>query len=71
VSSHRRETFRLASVMEFVSAPIGVDRRVVGAHEHRQLPEAVQRRLMLAGVQVPSVFTVESDAAAVIREAGE
>ena len=41
VSSHRRETFRLASVMEFVSDPIGPDRRVVGAHEHRQLPEAV------------------------------
>ena len=35
VASHRRETFRLASVMEFVTDPIGPDRRVRGVHVHR------------------------------------
>ena len=50
------------------SAPTGA---CVGAHQHRQLPEAVLRRLMLSGVTVPPQFTVESDAAAVVREAGE
>ena len=41
VASHRRETFRLASVMEFESDPIGPDRRVRGLHVHRRLPDAV------------------------------
>ncbi len=53
VASHRRETFRLASVMAFENEPIGPDRRVRGRHVHRALPEAVARRLMLAGVTVP------------------
>ena len=38
VASHRRETFRLASVMEFETDPIGPDRRVRGRHVHRRLP---------------------------------
>ena len=39
---------------------------------HRRLPDAVLRRLMLAGVTVPPQFSgVESDAAAVVRSAGE
>jgi pilus assembly protein CpaF len=72
VASHRRETFRLASVMEFVSEPIGPDRRVRGQAEHRRLPEPVLRRMMLAGVEVPAEFTAsESDGAAVVRTAGE
>src|SRR3954454_18016926 len=50
VASHRRETFRLASVLEFVTDPVGHDRRVRGTHEHRQLPEPILRRLTLAGV---------------------
>ena len=53
VASHRRETFRLASVLAFENEPIGPDRRVRGRHVHRALPEAVVRRLMLAGVAVP------------------
>ena len=56
VASSRRETFRLASVMEFVSEPIGPDRRVVGHYEHRPLPDGVLRRLMLAGQPVPEAF---------------
>jgi len=71
VASHRRETFRLASVMEFASDPIGPDRTVTGRAVHRQLPEAVLRRLFLAGVIVPPEFTAESEAAAVERSAGE
>ena len=54
VASHRRETFRLASVMEFVTEPIGPDRRVRGRVVHRRLPEAILRRLMLAGVDDPA-----------------
>ena len=72
VSSHRRETFQLASVMEFVTDPIGPDRVVRGSHQHRRLPDAVLRRLMLAGVNVPPQFSgEESEAAAVVRSAGE
>jgi pilus assembly protein CpaF len=70
VSSHRRETFRLASVLEFATDPVGHDRRVRGRHEHRQLPDAILRRLMLAGVEVPRVFTTDGDVA-VVRSAGE
>ena len=51
VASHRRETFRLASVMEFVTEPIGPDRR---GHAARTCiagcPRRSLRRLMLAGV---------------------
>jgi pilus assembly protein CpaF len=72
VASHRRETFRLASVAEFASDPIGPDRIVVGRHEHRRLPDAVLRRLMLAGVVIPPEFSeVDSEQAAVVRSVGE
>ena len=58
--------------MEFETDPIGPDRVVRGAHLHRRLPEAVLRRLMLAGVPVPPQFSGdESDEAAVVRSAGE
>jgi pilus assembly protein CpaF len=69
VASHRRETFRLASVMEFVSEPVGPDRRVRGVHEHRRLPDPVLRRLTLAGVEVPPPFA--GAAGAIERSAGE
>ena len=72
VSSHRRETFQLRlgdGVRDRSDRP---DRVVRGAHMHRRLPEAVLRRLMLAGVPVPPQFSgVESEAAAVVRSAGE
>src|SRR5829696_3053672 len=66
VASHRRETFRLASVMEFLSDPVGPDRRVTGRIEHRGLPDAIARRLMLAGQRVPDEFAGED---AVVRPA--
>ena len=68
VASSRRETFRLASVMEFVTDPVGPDRRVTGRIEHRRLPDAIARRLMLAGEQVPPEFAGPE---AVVRAAGE
>src|SRR3954452_20411657 len=67
VASNRRETFRLASVMEFDADPIGVDRRVSGRFRHRRLPEPVARRLMLAGVAVPAEFAAVADEAALER----
>jgi len=65
VASTRREAFRLSSVMEFVSEPVGVDRKVHGRFEHRALPAAVLRRAMLAGETVPDVFAGEAP----VREA--
>jgi pilus assembly protein CpaF len=67
VASNRRETFRLASVMEFDADPIGPDRRVTGRYRHRRLPDPTLRRLMLAGVEVPPEFTAVADEAAVER----
>jgi pilus assembly protein CpaF len=66
VASHRRETFRLASVMEFVSDPLGPDRRVTGRVEHRRVPDGIARRLMLAGEQLPPQFAGED---AIVRSA--
>jgi pilus assembly protein CpaF len=72
VASHRRETFRLASVLAFETEPIGPERRVRGRHVHRRLPDAVLRRLMLAGVRIPPEFSdAASDEVAVVRSAGE
>jgi pilus assembly protein CpaF len=72
VASHRRETFQLASVMEFQTEPVGPDRRVRGRQVHRRLPDAVLRRLMLAGVQVPAEFSgAAGEDVAVVRSAGE
>jgi pilus assembly protein CpaF len=56
VASSRRESFRLQTVMEFVTEPLGPDRRVSGRFEHRPLPDAILRRLMLAGQAVPQEF---------------
>jgi pilus assembly protein CpaF len=71
VASNRREQFRLASVMEFDSDPIGPDRNVTGRFRHRRLPDNVLHRLVLAGVEVPREFTAVADEAAVERSAGE
>jgi len=67
VASARREAFRLASVMEFMTEPVDIDRKVRGVVEHRALPEAVLRRVRLAGEALPDVFT----GAPVVREADE
>src|SRR4051794_17710075 len=56
VASHRRETYRLASVMEFESDPIRADRTVTGVIRHRQIPPGVVRRLELHGEAMPAPF---------------
>jgi pilus assembly protein CpaF len=67
VASLRRETFRLASVMDFDSDPIGPDRQVTGVYRHRRLPDPILHRLMLAGVEVPKQFTAVAEGEAVER----
>jgi pilus assembly protein CpaF len=68
VASARREAFRLSSVMEFVSDPVGTDRTVTGHVVHRALPEAVLRRVLLSGEPLPEVFTgAAADGVAVER----
>jgi pilus assembly protein CpaF len=68
VASSRREVFRLAPVATFDADPIGPERRVTGHFAHARLPEAVARRLMLAGEAVPPEFAQAADAGE--REAG-
>jgi pilus assembly protein CpaF len=68
VASSRREVFRLAPVATFDADPIGPERRVTGHFAHARLPEAVARRLMLAGEAVPPEFAQAADAGK--REAG-
>ena len=69
VASSRREAFRLASVCAVQSDPITVERTVTGRFEHRALPEAVLRRVLLAGERPPEVFTgAAADGTAVERE---
>ena len=43
--------------MEFMTEPVDIDRKVRGVVEHRALPEAVLRRVRLAGEALPDVFT--------------
>jgi pilus assembly protein CpaF len=70
VASNRREAFRLAPVATFAADPIGPDRRVTGRFVHARLPEAVARRLMLAGEAVPEAFAGAADRDEVdVREA--
>jgi pilus assembly protein CpaF len=57
VASSRRETFRLASVMEFISDPVAPDRFVSGHVEHRRLPDPILRRLTLTGQVPPAEFS--------------
>jgi pilus assembly protein CpaF len=70
VASHRRETFRLAPVAAFEAEPLGPDRRVAGRVRHARLPEAIARRLELAGEPVPPEFGALADAETAAREAG-
>jgi pilus assembly protein CpaF len=63
VASRRREPFRLAPVAWFEADPLGPDRRVAGRVRHACLPEAIARRLELAGERVPPEFADGEDAA--------
>ena len=61
VSSERRETFRLGTVMRFESEPVGLDRKVTGRFRHFRLPETVAARLAFVGVPVPPEFGEAAD----------
>jgi pilus assembly protein CpaF len=70
VASHRREQFRLASVMRFDQDPIGADRKVTGRFAHHRLPDAIAERMWLAAQEAPAEFLTQADAgAATVREA--
>jgi pilus assembly protein CpaF len=56
VASNRRETYRLASVMEFERDPIGTDRTVTGVVRHRQVTPGIVRLLELHGEARPAQF---------------
>src|SRR5918994_889820 len=63
VASRRRETFRLASITRFDFDPIGPDRTVTGQFRHYQMPDALLKRLVLAGEDVPEEFSIAADEA--------
>jgi pilus assembly protein CpaF len=53
LASRRRETFRLATVVNFEQEPLGPDRVVRGRFRYYPLPRPLAERLVLAGEQVP------------------
>jgi len=53
LASRRRETFRLATVVNFEQEPLGPDRVVRGRFRYYPLPRPLADRLVLAGEQVP------------------
>jgi pilus assembly protein CpaF len=53
LASRRRETFRLATVVNFEQEPLGPDRVVRGRFRYYPLPRPLAERLILAGEQVP------------------
>jgi pilus assembly protein CpaF len=70
VASNRREPFKLAPVASFEADPLGPDRRVTGRVRHGRLPDAIARRLELAGERVPPQFGPDAEYAGEAREAG-
>lgn len=69
VASHRREPFRLQTLMSFEHEPLGADRVVRGEFRHLPVTPSMARRLTLAGEAVPPAFGVQSDAVAgAVRE---
>lgn len=61
VASRRRETFKLATITMFDFDPIGPDRTVTGRFRHFPMPEALLKRLVLAGEEVPEEFSAAAD----------
>jgi pilus assembly protein CpaF len=61
VASRRRETFRLATIMNFEFDPIEPDRKVTGSFKHYPMPEALLKRLVLAGESLATDFTDAPD----------
>jgi pilus assembly protein CpaF len=61
VASSRQEQFRLATVAEFETDPIGPDREVTGRFRHFPLPPGIAEHLRLSGERVPSEFAAEAE----------
>jgi pilus assembly protein CpaF len=61
VASSRREQFRLATVAQFETDPIGPDRQVTGTFRHFPLPPGIAEHLRLAGEKVPPEFGPEAE----------
>jgi pilus assembly protein CpaF len=53
LASRRRETFRLATLVNFEQEPLGPDRVVRGRFRYYPLPPQMAERLVIAGEQVP------------------
>jgi pilus assembly protein CpaF len=58
LSSRRRETFRLATIVGFEQEPLGPDRIVRGRFRYYPLPQHLAERLVIAGERVPPQFGV-------------
>jgi pilus assembly protein CpaF len=56
VASHRREEFRLQTVIAFEADPLGPDNTVRGTFRHHPLPPDLARRLAHAAESVPAAF---------------
>jgi pilus assembly protein CpaF len=53
LASRRRETFRLATIVDFGQEPLGPDRVVRGRFRYYPVPRHLAERLVIAGEQVP------------------
>ena len=53
LASRRRETFRLATIVNFEQEPLGPDRVVRGRFRYYPVPRHLAERLVIAGEQVP------------------
>ncbi len=69
MASERREPFRLATVVDFAADPIEPGRPVTGNFRYFPLPGPLERRLVLAGYQIPPGFAA-SEGTAPVRRAG-
>ncbi|TDD69424.1 CpaF family protein [Actinomadura rubrisoli] len=70
VAARRRDRLTLKTIMNFAALPIGPDRTVHGAFQHRPLPPALATRLFHAGEGIPPAFGVAQAGAAENAAAG-
>ena len=70
VASRRRESFRLATLVEFVPDPLGPTGEVTGRFVHHPLPRDLARRLMHRGESIPPAFGIaQTDLDVHVRDA--
>ena len=56
VASRRGEPFKLQCAVRFEPDPVGLDLKVTGRYHHFGLPERIDRRLRLSGIEIPAAF---------------